>query len=92
MPMMAYCPLDQGRLAGDPTLAAIGAARGVSASQVALAWVLAQPGVLAIPKAGREAHLRENVAAAALTLSAEECARLEARFPAPGRKRPLAMI
>lgn len=92
MPMMAYCPLDQGALAGDATLAAIGADRGASASQVALAWVLAQPGVIAIPKAGREAHLIENIAAAALTLSAAEVARLEATFPPPARKRPLAMI
>jgi diketogulonate reductase-like aldo/keto reductase len=91
MPLMAYCPLDQGRLADDPTLAAIGAARGATASQVALAWVLAQPGVIAIPKAGREEHLRENVAAASITLGDAECARLDAAFPPPRRKQPLAM-
>jgi diketogulonate reductase-like aldo/keto reductase len=91
MPMMAYCPLDQGHLAADPTLGAIGAARGATASQVALAWVLAQPGVIAIPKAGREAHLRENVAAAALTLSPAECAQIDAVYPPPRRKQPLAM-
>jgi diketogulonate reductase-like aldo/keto reductase len=91
VPMMAYCPLDQGRLARDATLAAIGAARGASAPQIALAWVLAQPGVIAIPKAGREAHLRENMAAAAITLSAAEFAQLDAKFPPPARKQPLAM-
>ena len=91
MPMMAYCPLDQGRLAGDATLAAIGAARGATASQVALAWMLAQPGVIAIPKAGREAHLRENVAAAAITLREAQRAQIDAAFPPPRRKQPLAM-
>lgn len=91
MPMMAYCPLDQGRLAGDATLAAIGAARGATASQVALAWVLAQPGVIAIPKAGREAHLRENVAAATMMLSEAERAQIDAAFPPPRRKQPLVM-
>ena len=48
---------------------------GVSAAQLALAWVLAQPGVVAIPKAVREAHLQENLAAAELTLGAEDSGR-----------------
>jgi aryl-alcohol dehydrogenase-like predicted oxidoreductase len=58
---------------------------------VALAWVLAQPGVIAIPKAVKESHLRENLAAAGLTLSADDIAELEAQFPRPTRKQPLAM-
>jgi len=100
MPLMAYSPLAQGAagdLVADETLAAIGAALATgsgaaSAAQVALAWLLAQPGVCVIPKAGREAHLRENFAAASLVLTAEARGQLEARFPAPGRKRPLAML
>lgn len=91
VPLMAYCPIDQGRLAGDPTLRTIGERHGVSAAQVALAWVLSQPGVMAIPKAVREAHLRENLAAAALVLTREDLAEIDARFPPPRRRTPLAM-
>lgn len=91
MPCMAYCPIDRGRLAGDPVLKAIGERHGASATQVALAWMLAQPGVMAIPKAVREAHLRENFAAAALWLSTEDFNEIDRRFPPPRRKTPLAM-
>lgn len=91
MPLMAYCPIDQGRLAGDATLRAIGARHGASAAQVALAWVLSQPGVMAIPKAVREAHLRENLAAADLTLTRADLDEIDARFAPPRRKTPLAM-
>lgn len=91
MPCMAYCPIDRGRLAGDPVLQAIGRRHGVSATQVALAWVLAQPGVMAIPKAVREAHLRENFAAASLSLEPHDFEELDRRFPPPRRKKPLAM-
>lgn len=91
MPLMAYCPIDQGRLAGDATLAAIGERLGVSAAQVALAWVLAQPGVMAIPKAVRESHLRENLVAAELRLTRADLDEIDARFPPPRRRTPLAM-
>ena len=88
---MAYSPLDQGRLGGDSVLKAMGKRHDASANQVALAWVLHQPGVIAIPKAVRDAHLRENLAAADLALSAAELAELDRRFPPPQRKTPLAM-
>jgi diketogulonate reductase-like aldo/keto reductase len=91
VPTMAYCPIDQGALARDKTFAEIGARHGASAVQAALAWVLAQPGVIAIPKAVREAHLRENFAAAQLALMAEDRAQVDRAFPPPRRKRPLAM-
>ena len=92
MPLMAYCPIDQGALAGDSSLHRIGARLGVSAAQVALAWVCSQPGVLAIPKAVQPRHLQDNWAAPALTLDAADRAELEQRFPAPRTKRPLAMV
>jgi len=88
---MAYCPIDQGALASDPTLTEIGGRLGASAAQVALAWVLRQPDVIAIPKAGRERHLRENLAAAALTLTDPDLAAIDARFAPPRRKQRLAM-
>lgn len=88
---MAYCPIDQGALARDKTFAQVGARHGASAAQAALAWVLAQPGVIAIPKAVREAHLRENLAAANIALTAEDRAQIDRAFPPPRRKQRLAM-
>jgi diketogulonate reductase-like aldo/keto reductase len=92
MPLMAYSPIDQGSLAGDDTLAQIGAARGLTAAQVALAWVLGRPGVVAIPKAASVQHLEDNLAAAGVRLSEQELQLIDARFPPPNKKTPLAMI
>ena len=65
---------------------------GVTPAQVALAWVLARPGVIAIPKAVRLEHVRQNAAAAAIDLSADDLAELDHAFPPPKGKRPLDMI
>ena len=92
MPLMAYSPIDQGALAADAAMGKIAERLGVTAAQLALAWVIAQPGVVAIPKAVREAHLRENLAAAELQLGAEDLAEIDRLHPPPRRKRPLAMI
>lgn len=92
MPLMAYCPLDQGGLANEPVLRRVGECHGASAPQVALAALMARPGVMAIPKALREAHLRENFAAAELALTSADLDAIERRFPAPHRKMPLAML
>jgi len=91
MPLMAYSPIDQGALARDAAAAEVARRHGVSAAQVALAWLLSFDGVVAIPKAAKEAHQRENLAAASLVLTAEDLACLDAQHPAPSRKRPLAM-
>jgi len=93
MPVMAYSPLGQGgRLLMNRRLREVAAARGLSPAQMALAWVLDQPGVLAIPKAADAAHLRANAAAAEVELTGAERAALDAIFPPPTRKRPLEMI
>ncbi|MDP9879106.1 diketogulonate reductase-like aldo/keto reductase [Variovorax boronicumulans] len=92
MPLMAYSPIDQGALAGDEALGALAAELGVSAAQLALAAVIARPGVAAIPKAVRSAHLKENRAAAELQLDATTLAALDRIYPVPKRKTPLAMI
>jgi len=91
MPLMAYSPIDRGQAAADPVLRRIGDERGLTAVQVALAGVLAQPGVIAIPKATGAAHLRENLAAADLVLTEDEVRAIEGRFPRPARRTPLAM-
>jgi diketogulonate reductase-like aldo/keto reductase len=91
MALMAYSPIDQGQAAKDATLRAIGAAHGWSAAQVALAWVLSHPGVVAIPKAVAEAHQRENLAAAGIALDAKDLARIDRAFPPPRGKTALSM-
>lgn len=90
--LMAYCPLDEGKLVAHPVLATIGRRHGASAAQVALAWLLARPGVVAIPKAARVAHVESNHAAAALRLSAQDLAEIDRAFPPPRGKRPLAIV
>lgn len=93
MPIMAYSPLgNDNRMRRHPELQRIANARGVTAAQVALAFVLARPGVIAIPKATGLDHVAENRAAADLMLTAEEHAALDAAFPPPRRKQALEMI
>jgi 2,5-diketo-D-gluconate reductase B len=72
IPLVAYCPLAQGRAASDPTLAAIGRKHGASAAQVALKWLLDQDGVAAIPKASRAESQRANLDALNIGLDDED--------------------
>lgn len=93
MPVMAYSPVGQGgSLLRHPELVKLAKARGATPAQVALAWTLSKPGVVSIPKATRPAHVRENAEAREMVLTAEEHAALDAAFPPPRRKRPLAML
>jgi diketogulonate reductase-like aldo/keto reductase len=92
MPLMAYSPLDQGALDETGPLRALAERLGVSAAQIALARLLAQPGVMAIPKAVQETHLRANLAAADVHLSAADIAEIDRMYPPPTRKMPLPMI
>jgi diketogulonate reductase-like aldo/keto reductase len=80
---MAYSPLGQGRLARHPLLQQLGAARGVTAAQLALAWTLRDPDFVTIPKSSDPARLAENWAARHLTLSTEELSQLDRAFPPP---------
>ena len=92
MPTMAYCPLGRGDLATDPTLQELATARGVTAAQLALAWVIRGGDVIAIPKAVDLAHLDENIAAAAIELTDAELKTIDGAFAPPDRKEPLAMV
>jgi diketogulonate reductase-like aldo/keto reductase len=92
MPLMAYSPVEQGRLARNARLDVVAARHDATPAQIALAWALAQPGVIAIPKAVKPEHVRQNVAAADIALTAKDLAELDRAFPPPGRKRPLEMI
>jgi diketogulonate reductase-like aldo/keto reductase len=91
MPLMAYSPLDMGGLVDQPQLHAIAARHRATPAQVALAWVLAQPGVMAIPKAVHALHLRHNRAAQALQLGEADRAELDRLFPPPRGEQPLAV-
>lgn len=92
IPVMAYSPIDQGRLAASRRLHELAHPRGIGAATLALAWLMNREGVIAIPKAVREAHLRENLAAGRIVLEAEELAALDGEFPPPKAKSPLAML
>ena len=92
IPIMAYSPIEQGRMLGDGALADIARRHGATPARVALAWLLAQDGVIVIPKATDPGHVRDNRAALDLTLSDEDRAALERAFPRPKGPRPLEMI
>lgn len=89
--LMAYSPIDQAALARDRVLRGIGERLGASAAQVALAWVLRNAGVMAIPKAMHSDHRRENLDAAGIELDAEALGAIDAAFAPPRRAGPLAM-
>jgi diketogulonate reductase-like aldo/keto reductase len=92
IPTMAYSPVGQGRLPQSPALSAVARRLDVTPFQVALAWVLRDPMVVAIPKATDTAHVAENRRALDLVLSAEDLAAIDADFPPPSRKTRLAML
>lgn len=92
LPLMAYSPIDQGALAGHAGLAALARSVGVSAARLALAWTLRHDVVMPIPKAVRETHLRDNLAAADLVLDAATLTALDTLFAPPRRARPLSVI
>jgi diketogulonate reductase-like aldo/keto reductase len=88
---MAYSPLGRGSLAHHPLLQQLGRERGVSAAQIALAWCLREPDVVAIPKSVHPARIEDNLRAAQLRLSAAELQRIDQAFAPPGAKQPLEM-
>ena len=92
IPVMAYSPIEQGRMLRHPELGRVAAALGATPAQVALAWLLRQNGVIAIPKATDPAHLRENIAALDVQLDAKAVAALDRAFPPPSASEPLAML
>ncbi|TIL45055.1 MAG: aldo/keto reductase [Mesorhizobium sp.] len=92
IPLMAYSPVDQGVLARNASLEAIAARHDATPAQLALAWVMAQDGVIAIPKASKQEHIRQNVAALDIELTREDFAEIDRAFPPPRRKQGLQMI
>lgn len=92
IPIMAYSPIEQGRLLHDPTLKQIGERHGITPAAAALAWVLRDPGVIAIPKSASREHLKQNLACLDVTLTDQDLAELDQAFPPPKRKLPLEVL
>ena len=92
LPIMAYSPIEQGRLLAHPTLHSVAARHGATAAQVALARVLRHGDVIAIPRAGNPHHVEENRGALDLRLTEEDLAALDRAFPPPSGPQPLEMI
>jgi diketogulonate reductase-like aldo/keto reductase len=92
VPIMAYSPIEQGRLLRNRTLKEIADRHKATPAQVALAWLLRQEGMIVIPKASNEAHVRENRGAADVTLTAADLAALDGAFPPPKGPSSLEML
>lgn len=92
VPLMAYSPLEQARLLRRPALAGFATRHGITPAQAALAWLLARPGVIAIPKSANRARVRDNAGALALRLDAAQLAELDTLFVPPAGPSALAMI
>jgi diketogulonate reductase-like aldo/keto reductase len=92
LPVMAYSPIEQARLLRHRGLAAFAQRHGMTAGQAALAWLLRQSDVIAIPKTSDPQRLRDNLAAAAFELDAAQLAELDALFPPPAGPSALEMI
>ena len=92
MPIIAYSPLGQGALLNRRKLATLAAPYNLTPAQFALAWLLGQHEVIAIPQSSNVAHVTECRAAADVRLPPEAFAAVDAAFPPPRRARPLAML
>lgn len=92
VPVMAYSPIEQGRLLRDPVLAEVAEGHSATPAQAAIAWVLAGEGLCAIPKSSRPEHVEQNRAALDITLTDTDLVALDERFPAPDRATPLEVL
>jgi len=90
--IMAYSPIEQGRMLGHKALAEVGARHGATPAQVALAWLLRQDGMIVIPKASRQEHVRENLGSLDLKLTDQDLADLDRAFPPPKGRTSLGML
>jgi diketogulonate reductase-like aldo/keto reductase len=92
VPVMAYSPIEQARLLAHTGLRKFARSQNLKPTQVALAWLLRDRNVIAIPKTGTRAKLKENVAACDVQLDEAQLAALDAMFPPPSGPQPLEML
>ena len=90
---MAYSPVGHGRgLLENRTLKKIAKRHNTTSAQIALAWVLHEPGVIAIPKSSNEKHVRDNARSIEVKLAKDDLAELDREFPPPRSKKALPML
>ena len=89
IPIMAYSPIEQGRLLKNRALRTVAARHEATPAQIALAWVMRRDRVIAIPKAGTAEHVRENRGALDIALTEQDRSELDRAFPPPTAKIPL---
>lgn len=92
VPAMAYSPIEQAKLLRNSRLTGFAKRHGMTPAQAALAWLLANDDVIAIPKTGNRERLKENAAALEHTLSKEQLDELDGLFPPPKGPSPLEML
>ena len=93
IPVMAYSPVGHsGQLLRNAALKKIAQRHDATPAQIALAWVLRQPNVIAIPKASTESHIRDNAASLEIKLTKEDLIDLDREFPPPKSKKSLPML
>lgn len=92
VPVMAYAPLDEGRLLENGALKTVASRHSATPAQIAVAWLLTQPGIIAIPKASRPEHIRDNRRSLEINLTADDVKDLDAAFPPPSGPSSLEMI
>lgn len=92
IPIMAYSPVEQGRLFDHQAIRRVMDRTGASAAHVALAWLLRRDDVIVIPKAGTVAHVTDNRGAADLVLEQDDLDDLDSAFPPPTKRRPLEIL
>jgi diketogulonate reductase-like aldo/keto reductase len=92
IPIMAYSPIEQGRLLANATLGRVAARHHATPAQVAIAWILRQQGILVIPKAGTADHVRQNHRALEVQLTPGDLDELDREFPPPSKKAPLEVL
>jgi diketogulonate reductase-like aldo/keto reductase len=92
IPIMAYSPIEQGRLLRHAALTEIARHHNATPAQIALAWLLRQGDMIVIPKSADIARLRENRDAAGVRLDEADLAALDRAFPPPTGPRPLEML
>jgi diketogulonate reductase-like aldo/keto reductase len=92
IPIMAYSPIEQGRMLDHATLREVAARHDAMPAQVALAWFTRQDNVIVIPKVGTRAHVEEDLGALDLRLTRDDLACLDRAFPPPKKPQPLDML
>jgi diketogulonate reductase-like aldo/keto reductase len=92
IPVMAYSPIEQGRLLDNPKLTSFAKRNGLVPGQAALAWLLARDDIIVIPKTSRRDRLQENLGALDHPLTPAQVAELDELFPPPSSSRPLEML